>query len=133
MDLMTEAPPCPHQPTGAHTTSPGTFSPSLSLPPNLPLPMQIPGEGGHLPVPPPPTSCPARVWWGWSHTRTRSRRAAVVTAAAASPLRLPHCLPTTLRLQAEGTPDMPLCLSPSRLDGPHFSCLVSQSPGDQGG
>lgn len=26
---------------------------------------------------------------------------------------------------AEGGPDMPLCLSPARLDGPHLSCLVS--------
>lgn len=34
---------------------------------------------------------------------------------------------------AEGTPDMPLCLSPSRLDGPHFSCLVSRGPGGGGG
>ena len=28
---------------------------------------------------------------------------------------------------------MPLCLSPSRLDGPHYSCLVSGGPGGQGG
>lgn len=34
---------------------------------------------------------------------------------------------------AEGTPDMLLCLSPSRLDGPHFSCLVSLGSGGQGG
>lgn len=33
--------------------------------------------------------------------------------------------------EAEDAPDMPLCLSPSRLDGPHFSCLVSRGPGGQ--
>lgn len=34
---------------------------------------------------------------------------------------------------AEGNPDMPLCLSPTRLDGPHLSCLVSLSPAEGGG
>lgn len=46
---------------------------------------------------------------------------------------VPH-LPNRFETQeAAGSPDMPLCLSPSRLDGPHFSCLVSWGPGGQGG
>ena len=55
-------PPRPHPPTGqggGHISSPGTFSPSLSLAPAQSLSMQIPGEGGGpFAWPLPPTSCP---------------------------------------------------------------------------
>ena len=44
----------------------------------------------------------------------------------------PHPSPNHFDSQeAEDAPDMPLSLSPSRLDGPHFSCLVSRGPGGQ--
>ena len=63
-------------------------------------------------------------WWGWSHTRTTQ------TCGGHSCSRLCPADPNHLETQvAEGTPDMPLCLSPSRLEGPHFSCLVSPGPG----
>ena len=90
-------PPHPHPPSGTHIFSPGTFSPSLSLPPPGLCLCKSQGRGEHLPGLRPPRPVPVgewgRVWWGWSHTETRSRgSAAVVTAAAACPTSIPQPL-----------------------------------------
>lgn len=95
--------------------------------------MQIPGEGEHLPGPRPPLPVP----WGSrgacggpvSHTNTQQ-----MGCGGHSCGPLPPAGPQPLR-DSGGSRcrDMRLPLSPSRLDGPHFSCLVSGGPGRQQG
>lgn len=119
-------------PAPTHPPAP-TFLRGLSLP-HFPCPPPAsdyanPRGRGTFAWPPPPTSCPMGewgcVWQGWSHTLKRSRWDVVVTAAAP----FPPPAPSHSDSGGPWWPDMPLHLSPSRLDGPHFSCLVSGGPG----
>ncbi|XP_033701474.1 transcription factor Spi-B isoform X1 [Tursiops truncatus] len=120
-DSLTKAPAPPPPALGRPHLS-GDFL-SLTFPaPAQPLSMQIPGEGETFAWPPPPTSCPGGGECGGAGL---TQRHAAVNELWWSQLQspIPH-LPNRFETQeAAGSPDMPLCLSPSRLDGPHFSCL----------
>lgn len=87
----------------------GTFSPSLSLPPPQPLPMQIPGDRGHLPGSHPPLPVPVREWGvgaGLPHEHIADG------CSGHSCSHLPHGPPTTVRLRWPQTPLTCPCVSP---------------------
>lgn len=122
------------KPSSLATQSPAVWglSPLLSLPPPVSVHANPRESGGHLPGTRPLLPVPIGVWGvtGGKAGRTQGQptdcRAVVGDHSC-------HHLPSGARNHcetqvAEGGPDMPLCLSPVRLDGPHLSCLVSWSP-----
>lgn len=98
--------------------------------------MQIPGRVGDICLAPAPYFL-SRLgvwgdWWGWRGKAGRTQGQPTDCRAVVgdhSCRHLPSGPHNHFETQvAEGSPDMPLCLSPARLDGPHLSCLVSWRP-----
>lgn len=113
-------PPCPQLS--------GDFLPYFPcLPPSV-CACKSQGEWGTFAWHPPPTSCPDRAVGvtvgkaGRAQGQPTECRAVVVHSCHHLPSGPHNHFETQV---AEGGPDMPLCLSPARLDGPHVSCLVS--------
>lgn len=122
------------KPSSLASLSPAVWglSPLLSLPPPASVHANPRESGGHLPGTRPLLPVPIGLWGGLEEKAGRTQGQPTDCRAVVgdhSCHHLPSGPHNHFETQvAEGGPDMPLCLSPARLDGPHLSCLVSWTP-----